>query len=165
MLVKSLTDNLAWKVQKEFVSNYFRLKEIVRADGIKVISLLHAEVGELIAATSQIENRVENLENTMTIDYSQQLILQELARSTAIEAMRGKENKAYKDSSLRSKVFSQVWKDYKEYFNVNSYRNTSRVEFMKAKEYLRNWKPQGKLLRSIEDLNNDVEKIEEGFIC
>lgn len=28
MIVKSLTDELAWKVQKELVKNYFRLKEI-----------------------------------------------------------------------------------------------------------------------------------------
>ncbi|MDC4242763.1 hypothetical protein NE398_21855, partial [Clostridium tertium] len=31
MLVKSLQDDLAWKVQRELVNNYFRAKQIVQA--------------------------------------------------------------------------------------------------------------------------------------
>jgi hypothetical protein len=123
-------------------------------NSMEVISLLHAEVGELIAATNEIESRVEHLENNMTIDYSQQLILQEIAKSVAIESMGGKEGAAYRNCSLRSKVFSQVWKDYKEYFEVNSYKNTARVEFDKAKDYLKNWRVQGKILREIDVLNS-----------
>jgi len=153
---KSLNNDKAWQVYDILVESYFRVVENspkVAGGSIKAISMLHAEIGELIAATSHIENRVENLENTMTIDYSQQLILQDLAKFVAIEAMGGKENKTYKDSSLRSKVFSTVWKDYKEYFEVNSYKNTARVDFEKAKDYLRGWRAQGKLLRDIEDVN------------
>lgn len=157
MLVKSFTDDLAWEVQRQLVNTYFRVKELAKPDSMKVISLLHAEVGELIAATTQIETRVENLENTMTIDYAQQLVLQEIAKSVAIEAIGGKDKPAYKDNSLRNKVFSQVWKDYKEYFRVNSYKNTARVDFQKAKEYLSSWKAQGKLLREIEDSNNQIQ--------
>lgn len=130
-------------------------------NNMEVISLLHAEVGELIAAANEIESRVVNLENNMTIDYSQQLILQETAKAVAIEAMGGKETAAYKNCSLRSKVFSQVWKDYKEYFQVNSYKNTARVEFDKAREYLKNWRVQGKILREIDDLNNQIDFMSE----
>jgi hypothetical protein len=156
LLVKSFTDDLAWKVQRELVNSYFRVKEVIKPDNMKVISLIHAEVGELIAATSQIESRVESLENTMTIDYSQQLVLQEIAKFIAIEAMGGKDSSSYKDSSLRSSVFAAVWRDYKEYFQVNSYKNTARVDFGKAKEYLKSWKAQGKILREIENTNNQV---------
>lgn len=153
---KSLNTDKAWQVYDILVESYFRVKEgISKLNGgnIKAISMLHAEIGELIAATSFIESRVENLESTMTIDYSQQLILQELTKAVAIDAMGGKDNKTYKDSSLRSKVFSTVWKDYKEYFRVNSYKNTARVDFEKAKDYLKSWRAQGKLLRDIEDIN------------
>jgi hypothetical protein len=156
MLVKSFTDDLAWEVQRQLVTTYFRAKEIAKADNMKVISLLHAEVGELIAATTQIESRVESLENTMTIDYAQQLVLQEIAKAVAIQSMGGKDTTAYRDSSLRASVFAAVWKDYKEYFQVNSYKNTARVDFEKAKEYLKNWKAQGKILRGIEDSNNQI---------
>jgi Rha family phage regulatory protein len=149
---------LRWKVKyiEAFNSMEKRLRN-PKEGNLKVVSLLHAEVGELIAATNQIETRVENLEQNMTVDYSQQLILQELAKTVAITAMGGKDKPAYMDSSIRSKVFSQVWRDYKEYFEVNSYKNTARIEFDKAKEYLKNWKAQGKILREIEISNGQID--------
>jgi hypothetical protein len=153
MLAKSLNDDLAWKVQRELLNSYFKVKDFRSADNIKAISLLHTEVGELIAATSQIEGKVEKIENTMTIDYSQQLTLSEMAKHKAVESMGGKSASAYKDSSLRGRVFSAVWKDYKEYFQVNSYKNTAVKDFERAKQYLESWKAQGKIQREIEDCN------------
>lgn len=76
------------------------------------------------------------LENRMIIDYGQQLVLQELAKENAVRAMYGVESNAYKKRKLRVKVFSKVWKDYKEYFEVNSYRNTTKKDFDKAKGLL-----------------------------
>jgi ORF6C domain/ORF6N domain len=156
---KSLNTDKAWEVYDILVESYFRAKEEgskLNGGNIKAISMLHSEIGALIAATSFIESRVESLESTMTIDYSQQQLLQETAKAVAIDAMGGKGNKAYKDSSLRSKVFSTVWKDYKEYFCVNSYRNTASLDFERAKEYLKSWRAQGKLLRDIEDGNRVI---------
>jgi hypothetical protein len=161
LLAKSLNTDKAWEVYDLLVENYFRVKEGVSkltGGNMKALSMLHQEIGELIATTSFIKTRVETLENTMTIDYSQQLILRELAQSVAIKAMGGKETSTYKDSSLRAKVFSKVWKDYKEYFQVNSYKNTVRVDFHKAKDYLNSWRVQGKLLRNIEDNNVRVRE-------
>ena len=127
-----------------------------KVNNLNSISMLHEEVGGLILTTNQIGSRVENLEQNMTIDYSQQLLLQDLAKNVAVNAMGGKDKAAYKDSSLRSRVFSQVWKDYKDYLQVNSYKNTASVDFNKAKEYLKNWKVQGKILREIESLNREL---------
>src|SRR3712207_8389516 len=70
--------------------------------------------------------------------------------------MGGKDTCCYKDRSLRSKVFSGVWKDFKDYLAVNSYRNTPKKDFGKAKEYLKDWKAQGKLLREIEERNSQI---------
>ncbi len=36
MLVKSFTDDLAWKVQRELVNNYFRVKDVVTIMGAMV---------------------------------------------------------------------------------------------------------------------------------
>lgn len=104
----------------------------------------------------ELENRVNNLEDNMTIDYGQQLTLQDIAKKRAIEVMGGTDSPTYKNSSIRGKVFSQIWKDYKDYFQINSYRNTPKKEFERAKEYLNNWQAQGKLLREIEDCNNQI---------
>lgn len=153
---KILETDEAWQVYEALEDTYFRVKnqaKKIEGGGMKVITLLHAEIGELINITSTHGQRIESLENTMTIDYSQQLVLQQIAKYVAVEAMGGKNSKTYKDKSVSSKVFAQVWKDYKEYFEVNSYKNTARVEFERAKEYLKGWKAQGAILREIETTN------------
>lgn len=156
MLVKSLTDDLAWKVQRELVNNYFRFKKLKQLTPMDQLRLQYQVLEEHQEKISSIETKVTNLENNMTIDYGQQLVLQELAKARAIQEMGGKESYCYKDKSLRSKVFSRVWKDFKDYLAVNSYRNTPKKDFDKAKEYLKEWKAQGKLLREIEEFNCQV---------
>ncbi|GKU29283.1 ORF6C domain-containing protein [Clostridium folliculivorans] len=153
---KSLNTDRAWEVYDYLIDNYFKANKeikISKNDEFKAISLIHSEVGELIAATLKIKDRVESLEQNMTIDYGQQLVIQEVAKYVAIKALGGKDSIAYKDKSVRSSVFSAVWRDYKDYFQINSYRNTPALEFEKAKEYLSQWKAQGKILRDIDIAN------------
>jgi len=40
MLVKSLTDDLAWKVQRELVNGYFKVKEVIRRERISAPELV-----------------------------------------------------------------------------------------------------------------------------
>jgi hypothetical protein len=48
MLVKSFTDDLAWKVQRELVNNYFRLKEVVEKVKTATFPPKASSVGEII---------------------------------------------------------------------------------------------------------------------
>ncbi|MFE1631351.1 Rha family transcriptional regulator [Brevibacillus reuszeri] len=104
----------------------------------------------------EIESRVERLEVSKTVDYGQQLELTNLGRKQVISILEGKDGPAYRDRSLRGKVFSSLWSDFKGYFNVESYKNTRVLDMDKAKEYISSWRPQGKLLREIEDANRQM---------
>lgn len=106
--------------------------------------------------TQEIETRVEHLEGNMTIDYGQQLSLQKVAKNQILTIVGGKESPAYQNKSLRDKLFSSIWGDYKDYFNVGSYKDTPLKDFDKAKEYLKKWSPQGKLLREVEEANHQL---------
>ncbi|MFC8686370.1 ORF6C domain-containing protein [Brevibacillus porteri] len=106
--------------------------------------------------TQEIETRVEKLEDNMTIDYGQQLSLQKVAKNQILTIVGGKETPAYQNKPLRDKLFSSIWNDYKDYFNVGSYKDTPLKECDKAKEYLKKWSPQGKLLREVEELNEQI---------
>ncbi|MCC8435430.1 ORF6C domain-containing protein [Brevibacillus sp. M2.1A] len=106
--------------------------------------------------TQEIETRVEKLEDNMTIDYGQQLSLQKVAKNQILTIVGGKETPAYQNKPLRDKLFSSIWSDYKEYFNVGSYRDTALKDCDRAKEYLKQWSPQGKLLREVEEANQQL---------
>lgn len=154
ILVKSFSDSLAWKVQRELVNGYFKVKEV---NPYKHLSKELQSILILDKRTQEIESRIEHLENNMTIDYGQQLTLQELARFKAIQSMGGKGTPSYKNRSLRCKVFAQVWKDFKDYFQVSSYKNTSKKDMSRAVEYIKGWNAQGRLLREIEVVNSQVD--------
>lgn len=88
---------------------------------------------------SESEERITKLENTMSIDYGQQRILEKEVAKVVISALGGKDSSAYKEMS--KKVFSECNRDVKDYFHVNSRNNISRVRFEEAVEYIKNWTP------------------------
>jgi anti-repressor protein len=90
-----------------------------------------------------VESRVEKLENTMTIDYTQQEVLRELANKAVLNALGGKSSLAYK--MIAGKVFAEFWRHYKRTMNVNSYKNTAVVDYEKAKEIILVWNPDKEL--------------------
>jgi prophage antirepressor-like protein len=108
--------------------------------------------------TQVIENRVLTLENTMTIDYSQQAELNLLAKRRVLEALGGKDTPAYKE--LNKKAFSSIWKDFKRALDVNSYRNTAVKHFEAAKSFIESWEPQRDLELMIKGANSQLRIIE-----
>lgn len=160
-LLKILEDDFAWEQYEKLVDGYFNMRQAVKESSMDVARMINQQVNIILGEVDDLNGRVEDLENNMTIDFGQQNTLQNKAKSRVISILGGIKSHSYKDKSLRSKVFSALWKDYKDYFEVASYRDTARLEFKKALEYIENWQVQGKLLREIEDCNNqiDVEEI------
>lgn len=129
----------------------------VAAKDMSVAQMLNQQVAIVINEVDNLNGRVEYLEDNMTVDFGQQNRLQAKAKETAIKSLGGMDSPAYADKSLTRRVFSTLWRDYKDYFAVASYRDTSRVDFDKALSYLANWRPQGALLREIEFANEGAE--------
>lgn len=101
----------------------------------------------------QIDTRLEHLENHTTIDYGQQRQLKKAGNAKVIGLLGGKRAAAYKDSSLRHRVYSALWNDYQDYFGINSYNNTYTKDFIRGLPYIQHWTPPNNLLREIEEFN------------
>lgn len=97
------------------------------------------------------ENRIENLENNMTIDYGQQQVLGETVNHTVITILGGKESNAYKEIS--KKVFAECNRDLKNYFQVNARNNVPKKRFEEALQYAKGWKPCTNTQLKIENAN------------
>ena len=97
------------------------------------------------------ENRIENLENNMTIDYGQQQVLGETVNHTVISILGGKESNAYKEVS--KKVFAECNRDLKNYFQVNARNNVPEKRFEEALQYAKSWKPCTNTQLKIENAN------------
>lgn len=111
-----------------------------------------AEQIQLLALGNQNhEERIEKLENTMTIDYGQQKYIGDLVSSIAIAHLGGKESNAYKE--IGKKVFAECNRDIKTYFDVNARNNIPKLRFAEATEYVKNWHPCTNTVMCIRDCN------------
>jgi prophage antirepressor-like protein len=97
------------------------------------------------------EERLNRLENTMTIDYAQQESIRDLVSSVVIAHLGGKESNAYKE--IGKKVFAECNRDIKTYFAVNARNNIPKLKFEEAMEYVRNWHPCTNTVMMIRDCN------------
>lgn len=100
------------------------------------------------------ESRIENLENNMTIDYGQQMILQDAVNKTVVECLGGKGSEAYREIS--KKVFAECNRDLKHRFQVNARNNVPKLRFEEAVEYAKNWRPCTNTQIMIKDCNAQV---------
>lgn len=164
MLVKSLQDDLAWKVQRELVNNYFRAKEIVQAKPTCIedvlIQSLH-EMKEVKRTALEAKEEVQDVRNDFE-DFKKDLPLigdepeelQAVVRRVGTKALGGYNSPAYCDKSLSKKVYRNVWKYVKDQFNVNKYKAIKRKYLSKAIELAESYKAPFHLQEEIDMINN-----------
>lgn len=68
----------------------------------------------------------------------------------------GYETPAYKDKSLRGRVYSDIYGQVRREFQVKSYKAIKRSQVEMAKEIIRNYKAPTALLDEISNLNNQI---------
>ena len=145
---KILDTDKAWQQFDVLEETYFKVKSM---SAMQILKLQNAALMEVDEKVEHIDSRVTNLENTTTVDSRKQYTLRKIASATAVRVLGGKDSQAYLE--LHHKVFCQLWRDYKDYFKIPSYRDTLKIDFEKAKEYLSGWRPDHNLQIEISSVN------------
>ena len=102
----------------------------------------------------KIDNRVTDLENHMTIDYGEQVVLGDEVNKAVLDALGGKYSNAYNE--IGKKVFAECNRDLKHYFHVNARNNVPKKRCYEALEYIQEWKPCTNTQIQIRDCNAQV---------
>lgn len=102
----------------------------------------------------KIDNRVTDLENHMTIDYGEQVVLGDEVNKAVLDALGGKYSNAYNE--IGKKVFAECNRDLKHYFHVNARNNVPKKRYYEALEYIQEWKPCTNTQIQIRDCNAQV---------
>ncbi len=127
MLVKSFTDDLAWKVQRELVQSYFRkpqpVKPMTTMEQIQLLAKGYMELEQKIAG---IDKDLQEFKRDMPLLGVE---CQKIARAKnrkVVPLMGGKEAPAYKDNSLRGKVYRDIDDQLRREFDVDTYKAIKR---------------------------------------
>ena len=164
MLVKSLQDDLAWKVQRELVNNYFRVKENVQAKATCIEDVLIAQLQEMkevkqtaLEAKEEVQdvrNDFEDFKKDLPLIGDEPEELQAVVRRAGTKALGGYNSPAYCDKSLSKKVYRNVWDYIKGQFNVKKYKAIKRKYLSKAIELAESYKAPFHLQEEIDMINN-----------
>ena len=152
-----MNTDVAWEVYDRLVDSYFKKEE----DLLKGISPELRAVLVVDKRVSAVEQKVDHLENTMNIDYTQQKRLKEFVSEVVVNALGGKKSRAYyyQDDNgvkIRPRVYSRIWHDFYDYFNINAYANLPRVKFEEALQYINAWQPPTNMQLEIGRINREV---------
>ncbi len=109
------------------------------------------KVDEVGGKVGQLESRIIDLEDTMTLDHGQEYYLEKTVNKTVISVLGGKDSNAYKQ--IGRKVFAECNGDLKAYFKVNARGNVPRKRYEEAVTYAENWKPCTNTQMLIEQYN------------
>ncbi|MDZ4957397.1 hypothetical protein GNF51_16820, partial [Clostridium perfringens] len=120
-------DDVAWEQYEKLVDGYFNLRGQAKEQQIPKLSKELQAIFMLDEKTVEIDNRVSNLENRMTIETGNQKNLSDLVSRKVTAVLGGKDTPAYKE--LSKKAFSQCWKDFKRIVGVASYKDTPIKDF------------------------------------
>nr|DAZ83634.1 MAG TPA: hypothetical protein [Caudoviricetes sp.] len=144
---KSLNTDKAWEVYDRLVDEYFE-------KGSRKPMTVAEQIQLLAQGNQDHEERIEKLENTMTIDYGQQKYLGDLVSRVVIEVLGGKKSNAYDE--IGKKVFAECNRDVKTYFDVNARNNIPKLRYQEAVEYIKEWTPCANTKIMIRDCNAQI---------
>lgn len=159
MVANKLTGEKGVIFTAKYVNRFEEMEKQIKIPKTdREILLLSVKVQEETAQrVDKLEMKVNGLENTLTIDHGQQLKLQSICKSRIISLLGGKDTPAYKE--LSKQLFSFIWRDFKQYFNISSYRDCLITDFENAVNYLKTWTSDNNMKLKI-DLVNSQTRLE-----
>ena len=132
-------------------------KPMTTAEKFQLLAQGNEELNERVDV---VEGKVTDLENNMTIDYGQQVVIGDEVNKVVINALGGKRSSAYKEMS--KKVFAECNRDIKHYFHVNARNNVPKKRFDEAVQYIQNWHPCTNTQMTIDAYNSSNWEGENG---
>lgn len=112
---------------------------------------------ELDKRTTETNTRIDKLENTMPLFNVECKELQALVKKIGVKALGGYRSPAYKDNSLRTKVYKDIQSQLKREFGVQRYEAIKRGQIESASGIVSNYILPLFLKDDITLFNNQVE--------
>lgn len=106
---------------------------------------------------NKIDGKIDDLENNLPLFNVECKELQALVRKKGMEVLGGKGSQAYKDNSLRGKVYADIQHELKREFQVTRYEAIKRCQLSKAREIIAAYKVPFMLKDEIIKVNNQLD--------
>lgn len=150
-LLKILEDDVAWEQYEKLVDGYFNMrKELPKlSKELQAIFMIDGK-------QQKLESEVKDLKDNMPLFNVECKELQALVRRTGMKVLGGKGTPAYRDNSIRGKVYSDIQHQLKREFQVSRYEAIKRSQLEIATDIVNSYKVPTVLQEEIVQANNQV---------
>ena len=163
LLVMGFTGSRALQWKLKYIEAFNQMEQAIKEKNPKPLSamdqlrLQYQVLGEHEEKILKIDNKIDDLENNMPLFNVECKELQALVRRKGIEVLCGKGSQAYKDNSLRGKVYADIQHQIKREFGVTRYEAIKRSQLNKAIEIVNDYKVPYVLEDEIVKANNQID--------
>lgn len=138
---KMLGTDRAWDVYDELEETYFDQQNKLRMPEtpIEIMAVVGKITQEQDKAIKKLNTKVTFLEELSGLTPARNKELTKARNKKVIQLCGGSDSNAYKDVTLRKKVYHAMFQDYKRCFDVTQYADTQMKRFEEAKRFIENW--------------------------
>lgn len=121
---------------------------------IQLLAQGNVEVNQRVDVLTERVDRIELDLPLLPIEADE---IVKTVKKKGVEVMGGKQSPAYKDRSLRQRVYNDLYGNVKHNFNVKSYKAIRRRDVEKAIQIINEYKPPVFLADEIEQVNSQMK--------
>lgn len=150
----------SWKLK--YIEAFNKMEEHIKGQAkplsaMDQLKLQYQVLGEHEEKLNKIHGKIDDLENNLPLFNVECKELQAAVRKKGIDTLGGKGSQAYKDNSLRGKVYADIQHQLKREFGVTRYEAIKRSQLDKAIEIVNNYKVPYALEDEIIKVNNQID--------
>ena len=160
--IMSFTGEEAAKWKLKYIEAFNKMEEHIKGQAkplsaMDQLKLQYQVLGEHEEKLNKIDCKIDDLENNLPLFNVECKELQAAVRKKGIDTLGGKGSQAYKDNSLRGKVYADIQHQLKREFGVTRYEAIKRSQLDKAIEIVTNYKAPYVLEDEIIKVNNQID--------
>lgn len=156
LLVMGFTGSKALNWKLKYIKAFNEMEESLKGGQLQLSEELRGII-MLDQRTTKTNIRIDTLENTMPLFNTDCKDLQALVRKIATKVLGGYRTPAYKDNSLRTKVYKDIQGQLRRQFGVQRYESIKRIQIDAARKIVSNYILPMFLQDDITLLNNQLE--------
>ncbi len=161
LLAMGFTGSKAMEFKLKYIDAFNRMEEQIKSESQFRLPTNFDEMTLMLSNVMQGQEKkieeqgkkVDFLMDLSGLTSSRNKELTKARNKKVIQVCGGAESNSYKDKSLRSKIYKELFKSFRNRFDVSQYVDTPMRYFDKAKDFISNWYPPFELKDEIERAN------------
>ena len=151
---KSLNTDEAWAVYENLVDTYFNSKKPLTA--LEQLQLTQQAVLEVKEQVDIVSKDLQDFKNDMPLLAVECEKITRAVKAKGVEVLGGRRSEAYRNNSLRSKVYRDIHSEVRRQFGVNTYKALKRNVCDKVIAWIEDYQLPLVLKEEVNDFNSQL---------